>query len=452
MRRFAKNLASWLASPVQKIKRGLRLRHLILACVLASILLTELVVLGASYVFWSRDQLGTLYRETLLMFKSNVDATTFMSVDDTIKMGQRLTSFSNVRGGAIYNRIGEQVASFGQSPGISMRGFLREGITYANTLDESYLDIFYPIEVTGLANPVVLRLDVRNVPAMLRKKLEEKATGTLSVAFISSLAIVLMLNFTVVVPILRLRNAVLKATDNPNSADAARLNWLRADEFGDVAKALDMLFTTVSIVYQEDLAAGQEARQQSAFAVLTYDPSWRLINANPAALGLFKAMSHDEIAERHECFIRQKEAGSERDISPQTLMGKENFTRAVNIVTPGGIKRCIMNGVIVHKRTGAVLRTIITLIDVTELSGKIEMLKIEAAKLAEGNKSQKRRLAEMRSLFQSCLILLSNSGKGAVEENENPLDKISRFAFSPCHVDGPHRQCLVFQCQGKLSG
>ena len=411
MERFTKSLVSYLAAPFQKIKRGLRLRHAILACVLASILITELIVLGASYALWSRDQIGSLYRETLLMFKSNVDATSFMSVDDTLKMGQRISSFSNVRGGAIYNGLGEQVASFGQTPALSMRSFQRESIRYLASADGTSLDIFYPIELTGLANPVVLRLDVRDVPAVLHKRLEEKAAATLSIAFISALAIVLLLNMTVVAPILRLREAVLKATDNPNSADGARLNWMRSDEFGDVAKALDMLFTTVSVVYQEDLAAGQEARQQSAFAVLTYDSAWRLINANAAALGLFGVAAQDEIAANHACFIRHKTDKGTEDIAPASLPRGKNTTEVVNVVTRGGIKRCLMNTVGVHKRTGAVFRTVITLVDITRLAWQIENLKTEAAGLSQDNISHKRRLAEMRALFQSCLILLSNSQK-----------------------------------------
>jgi PAS domain-containing protein len=408
---FTKSLVSYLIAPFRKFKRGLRLRHAILACVLASILITELIVLGASYALWSRDQIGSLYRETLLMFKSNVDATSFMSVDATLKMGQRISSFSNVRGGIIYNSMGEQLASFGQAPALSMRSFQREGIRYLISADEASLDIFYPIELTGLANPVVLRLDVRDVPAVLHKRLEEKAMATLSVAFISALAIVLLLNMTVVTPILRLREAVLKATDNPNSADSARLNWARHDEFGDVAKALDMLFTTVSVVYQEDLAAGQEARQQSAFAILTYDSAWRLINANAAALALFGVTAQDEIAANNACFIRHKTENGTEDIAPASMPLGENTTSVINVVTRGGIKRCLMNAVGVHKRTGAVFRTVITLVDITRFARQIEGLKMEAADLGNNNIGQKRRLAEMRALFQSCLILLSNSRK-----------------------------------------
>jgi hypothetical protein len=430
MRDFPKNLLLRIYDFFHIAKKWIRLRHTILACALASILITEFVILGVSYVLWSHEQIDQLYEETLLMLKANVDSASFLSLDETVKMGERIAAFSNVRGGAIYNRIGEQIAAFGQPPGISMRSFQRDGIHYLSSPDESYLDIYYPVEATGLANPIILRIDVHNVPALLKQRLEEKATTTLSIAFISGLAIVFLLNLTVVRPILKLRNAILSATDNLNEANHARLNWNRGDEFGDVAKALDMLFTTVSIVSQEDLSAGQEARLQSAFPVLTYDAAWHLINANTAALSLFTAASLNDLIEKHENFIRRKNETGEQDVPPKELVHRENLSKIVNVITPSGIKRCIMNAVVVQKRTGAVLRTIITLVDITRLSTQIENLnkkskdlESEKESLSSGLIVTKRRLAEMRSLFQSCLILLTNTQKlsriGASQQNES---------------------------------
>jgi hypothetical protein len=412
MERFAGFFTFRRSASLQKIERGLRLRHVIWACALFGVLITELVVLGASYALWSSDQIRRIDEETLLMLKANVDTASFLSVDETIRMGERITTFSDVRGGAIYNRMGEQVATFGEAiPGLSMRTFQREGIRYLRSQDKAYLDVYYPMELTGLANPVVLRVDVHNIPAILQQRLQEKARATFSVAFISALAVVFLLNITIVRPILALRKAILKATDNPDTAHSVLLNWNRGDEFGEVSKALDMLFTTVSVVYQEDLSAWQEIRQHSAFPVLTYDAAWHLINANTAALTLFNCTTHNELAERHSCFIRQSNENGTSDVAPKQITNNENTVKTINVVTPQGIKRCIMNAIVTHKRSGGLFRTAIELVDVTRLAAQIESMKSEAALMTGDNHNMKRRLAEMRALFQGCLILLTHANQ-----------------------------------------
>lgn len=390
-----------------KAVRSLRLRHQILVCVLASILITECLVIGISYVMWTGNQFGRLDQETLLMLKANVDSTSFLSVNETLRMGERISGFSNVRGGTIYNRLGQDIASFGMHPALSMLTFERENRRHYVTQDQAFLDMYYPTELTGLAHPMVLRIDAKRVPQILKETLKEKAWTTLMIAFLSAIAIVFLLSMTVIGPVLKLREAVLQATDNPNMADRAKLNWKRGDEFGDVARALDMLFTGVSTVYQEDLAAMQEATQQTAIAMLTYDAGSHLINANTAAMRLFGISLHDNMRAISENFIRRFDGASTKDISPLDLLTEDPPIKTVNVITNSGLKRCLMNGVVVHKRNGMPLRTIISLIDVTKSAKEKEDFKTEALSLKEKNIALTRRTAEMRNLFQSCMILLS---------------------------------------------
>lgn len=404
-------LAAVLASQWRAPKLALqwRLRHLILACVLVSILVTEFIVLGGSYIIWSRDQYKKLDEETLLMLKANVEATSFPSIDDILKMGGRITSFSTVRGGTIYNRLGERMAAFGAPPSLTMLTFQRENIRHYISSETNELEVFYPTDMTGFANPLVLRIDAAAIPAILKSQLQEKAVVTLVIGFVSSIAIVFLLSLFVVRPVLKLRNAVSAATDNPNLADKAKLNWPRKDEFGDVAKALDQLFTTVSVVYQEDLAAGQEAMQRAAFAVLNYNAHGELISVNNAAHKLFGIGSHQELAGDAGAFIRKVSDEAERNVSPLSLMSEHEFVRTVNVATKSGVKRCIMNGITVHNRSGAVLRTIITLIDITAHVSKTEELKKQIKALEEKDINSIRRMTEMRTLFQSCMILLTHA-------------------------------------------
>lgn len=394
-----------------------RLRHIIIACVLVSVIFTEFLVVGASYFIWTRDQFDKLKQETLLMLKANAETTAFPTVDQIVKIGERIAGFSAVRGGAVYNSLGEMIASFGQSPSLTMRTFQRENIAHFVTKDQSEIEVFYSQEMTGFANPIILRIDARSIPALLMKNLEDKAVTTLIVGFISSLAIAFLLGLTIVRPVLQLRNAVSAATDNPNLADRARLNWKRRDEFGEVAKALDLLFTTVSVVYQEDLAAGQDATQRAAFAVLNYGGRGQLIGANEAALLLFDMDTYESFSNMPSDFIRVVEKDRTIDVPPLSLMKDKSVYRLVNVVTKNGIKRCIFNGVTVHNRSGAVLRTIVTLIDITSHINQIDALKNQVSLLEKKDVHSTRRLTELRALFQSCLILLTHAHEVSQESN-----------------------------------
>src|ERR1700733_3024928 len=135
MRPFFKLLASRIIANGRIAAGSLRLRHIILASVLFSLLITEIIVISGTYIIWSNEQYRRLDKETLLMLKANVDTTSFPTLEQTVKMGQRIASFSAVRGGTIYNQMGEQIASFGQRPALSMVTFQREGIRYLFSAD-----------------------------------------------------------------------------------------------------------------------------------------------------------------------------------------------------------------------------------------------------------------------------------------------------------------------------
>ena len=403
-----------------------RLRYKILACVLLSILLTEFVVVGFSYVTWTRDQINRLDEETLLMLKANVETTAYPSVEDVLKMGERIASFSDVKGGTIYNRLGEKIGSFGNAPTLSILTFQRENIRRYLSDDRKEMQVFYPADVTGFANSLVVRIDASGVPAVLRAHLKEKALATLAIGFVASICIVFLLSFAIIRPALALRAAVTKATDDPNHADAARLNWSRTDEFGDVARALDLLFTTVSVVYQEDLAASQEAMHRSEFAVIIYDANDHVMNANTAALKMFGEPDFKAFAMLQQNFIMQMADGTQTNLSPLSILSDKNALRTVNVSTKNGIKRCIMNGVIARQRNGGKLRTIITFVDITTHSLIQDQLQNQMGVLGERGLLLQRRQKELRHLFHSCATLISYQMEtGSTEEKAQASDEQS---------------------------
>ncbi len=395
-------------SRVRARQMRMRVYYVILAAVLWSLLFAQVAIITPLLFYWQKSELTRLEDETLSLLKANVDITTFPTLEQTIKMGNRLRSFSHVRGGAVYNAIGEEIGRFGDVPTLTQMTVRREAIMTYRTPDKAFYDVYFPVESTGLANGLILRLDASNVSMAILEQVKDTAFNVFLVAFIAALAMVGVIALWVVQPILRLRDATVKATDNPDKADQFRLRWTRTDEIGDASRALDMLLTSVSIVYQEDLAANQEAMQRSSFATMIYDPNGRMNAANPSALTLFGVKDLDDLMAIEQSFIRLKTSDGMLDYDVQSLLKHGDFSQLASILTPKSVRRCHLNAVTIRKKNGAILRQVVTMIDLSKQASYMEYLESEIARLQDQSQADKRRSAQMRSLFESCLVLMSS--------------------------------------------
>lgn len=385
-----------------------RLAHIVIAAVLAGLVIAEAVIIGPALFLWQREESERIERSSLDLFKANVEPTSFANVDQTVRIGERVMRFSSVRGGAVYNALGEEVASFGERPTLTFATARRENLQRFASTDGRRIDVLYRVESTGLANPVILRLDTSGVQAAVQARIIDKAGSVLISAMASAVAVVVILAFGIVRPIRRLRDAATMATDNPDKAEQYRLRWSRRDELGDAARAFDLLLTAVSVTHQEDLAAGKEASDRSHFGVLTYDHGGRLVAANAASLRFLDVRTIDELLRSNPAFVRIKAAnGAIRDCSPIDLMTGGDVLQTVSVRTPATeTKRCMLSGVTIRKRNGQVLRHIVTLIDLTKQVAYTEALEGEVARWQKDAANGRRQLAETRALFESCLVLL----------------------------------------------
>jgi len=406
----------------RRAKLRLRLKHIILTAVLWSIVVAELAILLPATFLWHREELQRVETETLRLLKANVDVTTFPTVAETVRIIHRLTTFSEVRGGLVVNALGDELGAFGERPALTLGASRRNGQNAARSPDARFLDVVYPMEATGLAHPVILRLDTREIVPNVITRLVEKAFVVLAVALVAGIVVAILLGIWIVRPVVRLRDAAIAATDNPDNADGYRLKWTRTDELGDAARAFDLLLTAVSIVHQEDLAASQEAIQRSSFAMLTYDASGRLTIANPAALKLFGWDTMEEISRQAASFVRMTTATGEVDMPPIEMMRVNDVSQLVQVVTRRGVKRCMMNGTVIRKKNGSVLRYAVVLVDMSKQASYVEHLEKEFQRLQAEDAAAKRRIAEMKGLFESCLAILSNAPSAPVAQPTPPAD------------------------------
>jgi PAS domain-containing protein len=398
---------------VGALVRKPRIVHIILGAALWGLVIAELAILLPSLFIWQREQITRLELATLALTRANVDGTGFPTVDQVVRMGERLVRVSDVRGGAIYNAIGEEIASFGERPTLGAGAVRREGRTQERSGDGRRIDFFMPREATGLGNNMVLRVDSSSVNAEVMTRAIDKAQGILISAAVAALAVIVILVFAIVRPILKLRDAAIAATDNPDRAEQFRVKWTRRDELGEAARALDMLLTAVSVTHQEDLAAGQAATEKSHHAVITYDHNGRLTAANAATLKLFGLKTLDEFMRGAQEFVRVPGQDGMVDITPVALLGRGDISQTVQIVTSTVVRRCQFSGIVIQKRDGRVLRYVVTLVDISKQAAYTEALEAEVARAQGEATRSKRQLAELRAMFESCLVLLEATS-GAV--------------------------------------
>jgi PAS domain-containing protein len=361
---------------------------------------------GLLVIVWHDDEARRLEIRTLQLLRTNVDPTSFPTVAETLRIGQRLLETSDVRGGIVFNPLGEQVGDFGRTPSLSFSTIRRDNIRSLLSADRLYLDVFYPSEVTGLANPIVLRLDTAGINTAVFARVREQGLVIILAALITSGMAMVILSFAIVRPLIQLRDAAMSATDDPGHADRFRLGWSRSDEIGEASRAFDLLLTAVSVVHQEDLAASQEVIERSTYAMLTYDPAGRLTTANPAALDLFQVRSVEELGRLPPNFIRHETAEGVVNASAIELLMHGDINHMVTIDTPAGEHHCHMTATTIRKKSGMVLRHMVTFLNLTSQVCLIQELEEECARLRSSASLDRRRIAEMRGLFEACLILL----------------------------------------------
>lgn len=362
-----------------------------------------------AYEVLRRDAVLRLESEALTAIRSNLEPTAFPNAAETLAIGERLMRHSAVRGGIVTNALGDEVAAFGARPQLAFAQAMREGSRSGPAAGGTASDLLLTAQATGLAFPIILRLDTRAAIASATQQVQSAALAALAISFGASLLASLAFTFVVVRPIVRLARAATAAADDPTRADMQRLNWTRRDELGDAGRALDLLIMGLSVVYQEDLAATREAVQRSNFANLTYDPTGRLMSANPAALKLFGVETVEDLSNLRQDYLELETENGRIQSTPLDVVTQGEFSDVVTVSTPRGDRRCHLDATTVVKKSGAVMRHTLTLSDLTKQLTYADHLKGECTRLQAARSEDRRRIAEMKGLFESCLVILSRA-------------------------------------------
>lgn len=409
------------------LARLARLQNLLIGSMLLSIIMAEAFALIPAMIYWRAQEVARLEEHVLSLLRANVDATTFPTVVDTVRAGERLMSFSPIRGGVVVNMFGDELGSFGNPPRLTWREAQRDGPIKISD-GGRYIDIFYPQYRTGLAFPTMIRIDGDVVSNAISKRQQDTFFVVLGVALISSLVLGAIIGVLMIRPIVRLRDAAKAAVELPEQADSFRLRWARHDELGDAARALDTLLASVSLLHHDDVAAGQDAILKNPHAILTYDVNGKLLNANPAALTLFGAASIGDLALSQQSFLQERPDGVRKELSAIEVIRSRSDDKIFTIMTKNRPVQCHVSALSIQKRRGnGILYHFLTLVDVSKYVQVLHGLQEETRALTKARDLLRGRLAEQKRLFESCAIIMSNLQvqEARLAEEESKMERIA---------------------------
>ncbi len=238
--------------------------------VFLSIVLVEFIILLPSVQKKEDDLLKQCEEISLstlipaLIFSDNS-----VSIDEMLAMGNQITPHFGLLGFAIYKRTGEFVQNFGEAPAVIDFNLVtfKNDIVYKKANDRYDIIRSMPTQTQNLFTQKLLEkyaclgnscLTVAETILVMRfdeVPIHQEITAyiwriiglvTIICIFVT-FATVLMLGMIIIVPILRLRNAIIamgKSTNGSNQIIGYRLHHLatrRHDELGDVIKSFNIM-------------------------------------------------------------------------------------------------------------------------------------------------------------------------------------------------------------------
>jgi PAS domain-containing protein len=262
------------------------------------------------------------------------------------------------------------------------------------------------------------------------------ALSVLFIAGFTALLFILASIFLVIKPLRAINESLRQAVDNPDGADAFQLKMRRRDELGQIATSLNMLLTSVSVVYQDELSAIENAIDGFGFGIIQYDHEGRVVAANPAAIEIFKVSDFNALRKMNRNCAAPLGA---RKAEPQPILSVLGDTREpilLTIHTEFGYFTAMAYCVSIRRNDSSILRQFAAIMPMDDILHSSRKAITDANKVTEHNQKLKIEAREMRRLFESCLSILelSNHEPSQIEEAILP-DRILNAWYSEALSD-----------------
>lgn len=250
-----------------------RLGRRVALIVCLAIVAIEAVILVPSYL---------RHRDDLLLQLESMGRTAAMaafahrghaSARDLRQAGRLLLRVEGITGGALYAPDTGLIASFGEVPHTGPDVLGPHGGSRL-LADGQRFEIVLSPQSVGVPYSIVLRLDASWVGQELTAFVWRIAGLTLLISLFLSVVTLFILNRQVLQPMLRLRDSLVAARRDSRQAEQYVAAYRRADEIGEMVRALHALLREVSQAREQDLGASEQRFRD--FADAASDFFWEM--------------------------------------------------------------------------------------------------------------------------------------------------------------------------------
>ena len=316
-----------------------RLSQRIVLWIFVSIVIIEAIILVPSVNRRQQELLSQLTEVSRVKISWVVDAFPEASGRELLAEIEKLQDVQMIVGGAIYSADGQQLGSFGELPDLSFSQTSRGDAFYLLSRNGSRYDAVWPAEKMGRKYVLIIRYDASDVRRELYAYILRIAGLVLIISVFVTFVMMLALGRTVIAPILRLRQDLIKAGEAiskdkpPPKFYSASIQ--RRDELGEVIAAFREMFYQISEAISDRKQAEAALRQaeekyrsiyeNAVEGIFQTTPDGRFIAANPALVRIYGYDSSEELIARITDIAKQLYVNPKRHAEFIAALEKDDF-------------------------------------------------------------------------------------------------------------------------------
>jgi PAS domain S-box-containing protein len=363
--------------------------------VFAAILAVEAAIMIPSYRNYQHDLLKRLSEVGLATVSSVYRLGNHLGNETLLLMANSVTATSKLKGGRVYDPDGQVLGTFGELPDKKWwSGWTPPSKPLLETVGARYDFVWLP-EESGLPVVIVGRMDSLSLAGELNAFLWRIGALVLLISAVVCAATLYILGRSVLVPVLKIRDSIGRAVDDPANAAKLAFDYQRNDEIGDLAKSANRLLNRVSQVYREELATLVAMVDDSLIGTFAYDRDGSIVYANRKCMRLCGVKRREELQELE--LPRFSINNEQLPIHLKHLIASEgSYTGEVTLLGKNGkAVPCLLTAAKIVDDRGNLIRFYGTMMDISELHDARQNLERQNLQLAASSRAKSEFLANM---------------------------------------------------------